>query len=60
MEMVLQEMWCDGEGSLMVTVGRAKWWELVNMVMNLWLPHKAVSVLTGCAVGGICKVFIST
>jgi hypothetical protein len=28
-------------------LGRAEWWELVNVVMNLLLPCKAVSVLTG-------------
>jgi len=60
MEMVLQEMWCEGEGSRLVTVGRAEGWELVNVVMNLWLQFKAVSVLTGCATGSICKIFIST
>jgi len=60
MEMDFQEMWCEGEGSLLVTVGRAEWWELMNVVMNLWLPCKAVSVLTGCATGDMCKIFIST
>jgi len=60
MEMYLQEMWCEGEGSLLVTIGKAKWWEFVNVVMNLWLPCKAASVLTGCAAGSICKIFIST
>jgi hypothetical protein len=60
MEMDLQEMCCEGEGLFLVTVGRAEWWELVNVVMNLWLPYKTVSVLTGCATGSICKIFFST
>jgi hypothetical protein len=35
--------------------------EAVNVVINVWLPCKAVSVLTGSTTVGICKKkFIST
>jgi hypothetical protein len=27
-EVNLQEVWCEGEGSILVTVGGAKWWKL--------------------------------
>jgi 3-phosphoglycerate kinase len=60
MEVNLQEMWCEVEDSILVIVGGAKWWELVNVVMNLWLPCKAVRVFTVCITAGMCKKFIST
>jgi hypothetical protein len=59
MEVNLQEM-CEGEDSILVIVGGAEWLELVKVVMNLWLPCKAVSVLTVCTTVSMCKKFIST
>jgi len=51
----LREIRWEGVDWMNLSQDRDKWWDLMNTVMNLWVPWKAVNFLTRWVAVNFCS-----